>query len=77
MLASVFRLIHEGMDMAKAFRMVTLNPARALTIDQDLGSLEIGKCADLLLVEVYDGYPLVRKTLVHGEIVYQSDYVQF
>jgi alpha-D-ribose 1-methylphosphonate 5-triphosphate diphosphatase len=77
MLASVFRLIHEGMDMAKAFRMVTLNPARALKIDQDLGSIEIGKCADLLLIEVYDGYPLVRKALVHGEIVYQSDYAQF
>ncbi|GHO41966.1 alpha-D-ribose 1-methylphosphonate 5-triphosphate diphosphatase [Ktedonospora formicarum] len=76
MLVSVFRLIRDGMDMAKAFRLVTLNPARALKIDHDLGSLEPGKWADLAMVEEYNGYPLVRKTLVQGEIVYQSDYVQ-
>jgi alpha-D-ribose 1-methylphosphonate 5-triphosphate diphosphatase len=76
MLASVFRLINEGMDIAKAFRMVTLNPARAMKIDRDLGSIEVGKSADLLLVEVFAGHPLVRKTLVNGETVYQSDYVQ-
>lgn len=76
MLASVFCLINQGMDMAKAFRMVTLNPARALKVDGNLGSIEVGKCADLLLVEVFEGHPLVRKTLVNGEIVYQSDYVQ-
>lgn len=76
MLASVFRLINQGMDMAKAFRMVTLNPARALMVDRNLGSIEVGKCADLLLVEVFEGYPLVHKTLVNGEIVYQSDYLQ-
>jgi alpha-D-ribose 1-methylphosphonate 5-triphosphate diphosphatase len=56
--------------------MVTLNPARALKIDRDLGSIEFGKCADLVVVEEYNGYPLVRKTLVQGEIVYQSDYIQ-
>ncbi|EFH89815.1 alpha-D-ribose 1-methylphosphonate 5-triphosphate diphosphatase [Ktedonobacter racemifer] len=76
MLVSVFRLVRDGMDMAKAFRMVTLNPARALKIDRDLGSIELGKFADLVVVEEYNGYPLVRKTLVQGEIVYQSDYVQ-
>lgn len=76
MLVSVFRLMSEGMDAAQAFRMITLNPARALNIERDLGSLEPGKCADLLLVEVYKGHPLVRKTLVQGELVYQSDYVQ-
>jgi alpha-D-ribose 1-methylphosphonate 5-triphosphate diphosphatase len=76
MLASVFRLINQGMDMAKAFRMVTLNPARALNIERDLGSIEVGKCADLLLVEVFAGHPLIRKTLVNGETVYQSDYIQ-
>ncbi|HEX4714654.1 MAG TPA: amidohydrolase family protein, partial [Ktedonobacteraceae bacterium] len=63
-------------DMAKAFRMVTLNPARALKVERNLGSIEVGKCADLLLIEVFEGYPLVRKTLVNGETVYQSDYTQ-
>jgi alpha-D-ribose 1-methylphosphonate 5-triphosphate diphosphatase len=56
--------------------MVTLNPARALKVERNLGSIEVGKCADLLLIEVFEGYPLVRKTLVNGETVYQSDYTQ-
>jgi alpha-D-ribose 1-methylphosphonate 5-triphosphate diphosphatase len=76
MLVAALRLVREGMEMAKAVRMVTLNPARALRIDRELGSIEPGKYADLLLVEEYRGYPLVRKTLVQGEIVYQADYVQ-
>jgi len=76
MLVAAFRLVREGMDMAQAIRMITLNPAHALKVERDLGSIALGKYADLLLVEEYQGYPLVRKTLVQDEIVYQSDYVQ-
>ncbi|GLV53598.1 hypothetical protein KDH_04500 [Dictyobacter sp. S3.2.2.5] len=64
------------MDIAKAFRMVTLNPAQAVRIDRDLGSIEVGKSANLLLIEVFTGHPLVRKTVVNGEVAYQSDYMQ-
>ncbi len=35
--------------------MVTLNPARQLGIDNRVGSIEVGKDADLV---IYDKYPL-------------------
>ena len=36
--------------------MVTINPARAVRWDDQLGSIEIGKAADLLVVEAPPGY---------------------
>jgi N-acetylglucosamine-6-phosphate deacetylase len=44
-------------------RMATLTPARILGVDRDLGSLEVGKCADLLLL---DRELQVQKVFVGG-----------
>jgi len=74
MLAAVFKLVEEGIEMPEAVRMVSLNPARALGIGDLYGSIEVGKKADLVLVEIYQGYPIVRKTLVNGQVIYQADY---
>lgn len=74
MLPAVFSLAREGIRLPEAVRMVTLNPAKALGIAQDVGSIETGKQADLLIVELHEDYPVVRKTLVGGKIVYQSDF---
>ncbi|MCX7709153.1 MAG: phosphonate metabolism protein PhnM [Clostridia bacterium] len=74
MLPAVFSLPKEGLELYEAVRMVTLNPAKALGIDKETGSVENGKMADLLIVELYEGYPIVRKTMVGGKIVYQSDF---
>jgi alpha-D-ribose 1-methylphosphonate 5-triphosphate diphosphatase len=54
--------------------MVTLNPAQALGIAQDYGSIEVGKRADLILVDTDGPYPIVRKTIMDGEITYQANY---
>jgi len=43
-----FRLIPAG----KALRMVTIDAARALGLDDQIGSLEIGKRADIILVDM-------------------------
>jgi len=40
-----------GIDLPTAVRMATLTPARILGLDQDLGSLAIGKQADLILLD--------------------------
>lgn len=74
MLLAVFKLAEGGMDLPRAVAMVSLNPARALGLDRQYGSLEVGKKADLILVELYRDHPFVRKTLVGGQIVYQADY---
>ena len=51
LLHDVFKLYHRGMAIWKAVNMVTLNPAKALKIDHEVGSLEPGKKADILIVK--------------------------
>lgn len=41
--------IRAGMDPQQALRAVTLHPARAFGMDKELGSLEVGKRADVVL----------------------------
>jgi len=62
-----------NMDPVAALRLVTLNPAIQLGIDSRTGSIEVGKDADLALL---DGDPLsslsrVLWTMVDGEIEFQ------
>lgn len=40
-----------GMTPLEALRTATLNPAKALGLDKDLGSLEVGKLADLVVID--------------------------
>jgi adenine deaminase len=64
-----------GMDEVEALKMVTLNPARQLGIDKRVGSIEVGKDADLVL---YNGHPLatesvVQKTFVDGDLYFDIE----
>ena len=74
MLPAVFYLTREGIKLTEAVKMVTLNPAKALGIDSDVGTLEVGKSADLIIIEMHQDYPVLRKTLVGGNTVFQSDF---
>jgi imidazolonepropionase-like amidohydrolase len=72
--AEAAKAVHYGgLDPVRALRLVTLNPARQLGIDDRVGSIEVGKDADLVLL---DGEPLsalskVLLTLVDGEVEFQ------
>jgi imidazolonepropionase-like amidohydrolase len=64
-----------GMDEVEALKMVTLNPARQLGIADRVGSIEVGKDADLVL---YDGHPLamssvVQKTFIDGDLYFDRE----
>ncbi|MDR3585407.1 MAG: alpha-D-ribose 1-methylphosphonate 5-triphosphate diphosphatase [Desulfosporosinus sp.] len=74
MLPAVFHLTKEGINLTEAVKMVSLNPAKALGVDSDVGTVEVGKFADLIIVEMHQDYPLLRKTLVGGNLVFQSDF---
>jgi len=52
----------------------TLMPARAMKIDEDYGSIEIGKKADLLIIDVLDGYPVITQILVDGKMTSSVEY---
>ena len=63
-----------GMSETEALAMVTLNPAKQLGIDNRVGSIDVGKDADLV---IYDKFPLsdyakVQKVLIDGQRVLRS-----
>jgi len=57
-------MAHTGCSMNDAFIMASLNPARVIGMDKEIGSIEIGKRADLVFV---DGDFNVKKVLIGGE----------
>ncbi len=61
-----------GMSEEDALKMVTLNPAKALHIDQYVGSIEKGKDADLVLWSDHplSVYAVVQKTFVDGRLYF-------
>jgi imidazolonepropionase-like amidohydrolase len=63
-----------GLTEDQAMALVTINPARELGLDHRLGSLEVGKDADLALYDAHplDGFAACQLTLVDGEIVFQK-----
>ena len=75
LLHSAFRLEEEGvLSLPAAVQMLTKNPARAMDIDADYGSIEAGKKADLLMVKKIHGKPMVQKCFIDGQTVLQFDY---
>ena len=67
--------VREGMDRDAALRAVTINPARVLGVDDRVGSLVVGKDADVVL---WSGDPLelrsrVLRTWIGGVEVYTWD----
>lgn len=55
------------LSLVDAIRMASLNPARAIGEDTRLGSIEVGKHADLV---VFDDHFRVSMTLINGRPVY-------
>jgi 5-methylthioadenosine/S-adenosylhomocysteine deaminase len=39
-------------DASSIFRLATIDGARALNISEQVGSIEVGKCADLIAIDV-------------------------
>lgn len=66
--------VREGLSEEKALEGLTILPARNLRIDDNLGSIEIGKEADLVLWSHHPFHFLAKTnwTMLGGEIVYRS-----
>jgi len=62
------------MELPAAVRMGSLHPARAMGIDKEVGSIEAGKRADLIMVEKIGGIPVVVKTMVRGRVVFSAEH---
>jgi alpha-D-ribose 1-methylphosphonate 5-triphosphate diphosphatase len=60
------------LPLHEAVNMVSLNPARAVGIADQTGSLEVGKDADMLIVDHSDEFPRILKTFVGGREVFST-----
>ncbi len=58
--------VKAGMDPFLALQAITINPARHIGVEYRVGSLEVGKDADVVLT---DGNPMVSDTVVRYVIV--------
>ncbi|GAC1403860.1 MAG: alpha-D-ribose 1-methylphosphonate 5-triphosphate diphosphatase [Ktedonobacteraceae bacterium] len=68
MLGAAYKLFKEDvLTLPQAVRLITLNPAHAVRIGHDFGSLERGKVADIILVNVSkQGLPYAQRVFVDG-----------
>lgn len=74
LLAAVFKIADRNISLSDAVNMASLNPAKAMGINDEYGSIEPGKVADLVLVHPIEGYPWIQRTIVNGTTVYRSDF---
>ena len=70
LLRAVFKVAEDlKLPVWEACNMVTLNPAKAVKIDNEYGSLEVGKKADFLIVKRDGAQSHLLQTWVDGKVV--------
>jgi imidazolonepropionase-like amidohydrolase len=64
-----------GLTEVQALKLVTLNPAKMLHIEDKVGSIKVGKVADLVLWtdNPLSIYAKVNTTIIDGQIYYNKD----
>jgi alpha-D-ribose 1-methylphosphonate 5-triphosphate diphosphatase len=60
------------LSFPEAVKMISLNAAKVLRMEETIGSIEVGKRANLVVVSEKDGMPIVSNTIVNGELVYSA-----
>lgn len=67
--------INEGMSDDAALRAITLTPAELLRVDDRVGSITIGKDADLVILSAHPfdvAHSRVERVLIEGEVVFEK-----
>jgi imidazolonepropionase-like amidohydrolase len=65
-------MLYGGLTHDEALKLVTLNPAIQLGIDKRVGSIDVGKDADLTIYnrDPLSAYAVVEKTLIDGRVYF-------
>jgi imidazolonepropionase len=79
-LTAQFGCIHYGMTIEEALRGITVGAAKALQLDSEVGTLEPGKAADVVVTDVRDhrhivyrlGHNPVWMTIYGGHVVHRQ-----
>jgi|SRR5579883_93333 len=64
-----------GMSREEALAMVTINPAKQLAVDDRVGSIEVGKDADIVIFDKdpLSNYAKVQKVMIDGNKYFDRD----
>lgn len=75
LLQAVFYLYHKcKISLPEAVKFVSLNPAKAVGMEAETGSIQTGKKADLLIVEANGAFPRIQNVFVDGSCVLECQY---
>jgi imidazolonepropionase-like amidohydrolase len=74
----MLRLIDAGETPAQIFKSATLTNAQALKLDRDIGTVQVGKRANLLLLrqnptQTIDAYAGIEKVILNGRVLDPSE----
>ena len=61
-----------GCSLKSAISMASRNPARLMGLD-DIGEIQVGKRADLILFTMEDNNMDINQTIINGDVVYQKE----
>ncbi len=67
--------VRRGLSHESALKMITINPAKALHMEERIGSIKVGKDGDIVL---FNGVPAldvaagVKYTIIEGNVVYKG-----
>ena len=80
---NVYQLLHAaaalvretGMDEYQVLRLITINAAKILGVEDRVGSIEVGKDADLVIIQghPFDYLSTVMYTIIDGEVVHPPE----
>ena len=59
-------MVHAGVGLVEAFRMASLNPAKVIHMEDQMGSIAQGKRANLLFI---DEEIRIQQVILHGQTV--------
>jgi imidazolonepropionase-like amidohydrolase len=68
-------IVYGGLTRDEALKLVTLNPAIQLGIEKRVGSIDVGKDADLVIYnhDPLSAYAVVEKTLIDGRVYFDRE----
>ena len=71
---SMAELVRAGLDRETAIKSITSNPAEMLGLDYRLGTLAVGKDANLVILDgdIFDARANIQRVLLEGETVYDA-----
>ncbi|WP_227764688.1 amidohydrolase [Zhaonella formicivorans] len=66
--------VKDGMRAEEALKAITINPAKILGVEGQIGSIEKGKSADIIVVNgsILDLYARVELVIVSGKVIYNN-----